>query len=80
MCVCVLYLFLFSPLTLSYQTQQLMSQIQTQLEGVTAERDQAWSELSRVREEAEQNATALQNLQNVLEHFQRGYYLCICVQ
>lgn len=49
-----------------------MSALEEQLHALAEQRDGAILQLSSAREEAENNAAALHNLQSVLEQFQRG--------
>ena len=52
-----------------------MADLEEQLHVLATQRDAAILELSSAREEAEGSATALSNLQSVLEQFQRGQSL-----
>lgn len=49
-----------------------MSALEEQLHALAEQRDDALLQLSSAREEAENSAAALRNLQSVLEQFQRG--------
>ena len=46
--------------------------LQEQLQAIAAQRDRAVMDLASVQEQAHQYQTALNNLQLVLEQFQRG--------
>ena len=64
-----------------------MLALEEQLHALAGQRDAAVLQLSVAREEAENNAAALRNLQSVLEQFQRGVKdwfsslvpVCVCV-
>ena len=56
----------------SLQTKARVAALEEQLHVVAGQRDAAILELSSAREEAESSASALHNLQSVLEQFQRG--------
>jgi chromosome segregation ATPase len=61
-------------LTLKRQaSQSSLVKIQEKLDVAISEREASMVEVSRAREESAQHQLALQNLQNVLEHFQSGY-------
>ena len=59
----------------SLQTKAQTEALKEQLHALAGQRDAAVLELNTAREEAENNASALNNLQTVLEQFQRG----VCV-
>ena len=56
----------------SEQTQQELEAVQRELQVMMEERDDALLQMTNAQEQAKQNATALRNLQAVLEEFQRG--------
>ena len=56
----------------SHQTHEQLERLQEQLQSMEGERDHALQQLAMAQEKAEQHATALRNLQAVLEQFQRG--------
>ena len=56
----------------SEQTQQELETVQRELQVMVEERDDALLQMTNAQEQAKQNATALRNLQAVLEEFQRG--------
>lgn len=64
----------------SEQTQQQLEAAQRELQLVMEERDDALLKMTNAQEQARQNATALRNLQAVLEEFQRGTCTCIMTQ
>ena len=51
-----------------------MDLLQQEIEKVNNEKDTVLLELSHTKEECKQNISEIQNLQAVLEHFQRGIY------
>ena len=69
--VCALYTF-------SEQTQQELEAVQRELQVMMEERNDALLQMTNAQEQAKQNATALRNLQAVLEEFQRGAWI-ICL-
>ena len=56
----------------SEQTLQELETVQRELQAMVEERDDALLQMTNAQEQAKQNATALRNLQAVLEEFQRG--------
>jgi hypothetical protein len=56
----------------SEQTQQELESVQRELQVMMEKRDDALLQMTNAQEQAKQNATALRNLQAVLEEFQRG--------
>ena len=64
---CLHYMYMYSE-----QTQQELEAVQRELQVMMEERDDALLQMTNAQEQAKQNATALRNLQAVLEEFQRG--------
>ena len=52
--------------------QGMVGVLESELRTAMAERDDALLQMRNAHEQAQQNATALLNLQSVLEQFQRG--------
>ena len=74
-CICTctcMYLYMCSE-----QTQQELETVQRELQVMVEERDDALLQMTNAQEQAKQNATALRNLQAVLEEFQRGAWSCL---
>ena len=59
----------------SEQTQQELEAVQRELQVMVEERDDTLLQMTNAQEQAKQNATALRNLQDVLEEFQRGTWI-----
>ena len=70
--VCVLALMSCLYITNSQHTQHQLETLHKQLLIAEEQRDDALLQMSNAQEQAEQNAAALSNLENVLEQFQRG--------
>lgn len=58
--------------TVSRQVNQQIDNLQEQLHSVAGQRDEAVMQVAAAQEQAQQYATSLDNLQMVLEQFQRG--------
>lgn len=56
----------------SRQASQQMESLQEQLHSLASQRDEAVMQLAAAQEQVQQYATSLDNLQMVLEQFQRG--------
>ena len=56
----------------SQQMQGMVGVLESELRTAMAERDDALLQMRNAHEQAQQNATAVVNLQSVLEQFQRG--------
>ena len=67
-----LHNFLLLPTQCSEHTQLQLEAAQRELQMMMEDRDDALLQMTNAQEQAKQNATALRNLQAVLEEFQRG--------
>ena len=61
--------------TCSYQKDQQLTSLQQQLQALSQQRDDAVLNLSTTQEDLEQTRHELDNLQLVLEQFQKGMYI-----